>query len=1130
MKRIGLVFSLLFLLALPRLASAKDEACVDGVNCLCDTISSTYPSVVFCEDWEKAAYDTPDTGAADEDATYASDWAGQVSGCFLSDGIPNNGIEGTCATCCVNIVTEGACEVSSQTDCVFQGTRTFGHRFNPGQNQGNVGSRNFPGGVLHTNMGITMAVKYSRNYVLAEAPKKTDEFSNAAEQASHCVLGCGSGTILPYATGTPYHGSVFTTSTITGATAAVGQINTNSTAFRWAPSVWNFNTDWGQDVWGCRQFEIDGINTQGGRIRDWFNGTLKVDVQNVDLTKMSYAADGIVRINLDNYSNDDATGNVGYPGSTVAYRYEDNIVVTSGTPVPCSAIGFGSIAPPTDPAISLSTVALAPNVSAGSNATAASFSVSNTGAGTLSYSLSDDMSWLTLSPTSGTSTGEADTIGVTYSTAALSPGTYTGTITVACSGTCTNSGQTIAVSLTVTAVGVLGSLHANISGAQGLSASNWVWATYASGWTWEAMFKADTTTNSWKRLLSTKAATPDPNSSCWFAEDTSGKTRFEVAGSVTAGVQSTNTISSETSWHRYSLTFSGGTYTEYIDGTQVGQSTGKSNPTSASDGPIRLNDCYLDNGSALGRVADVRLLSAAKNSTWITQHKDCRLKPGTAGLVDYWRLDEVSGTTVANTATTPTHGNITLSGGLVMDNGDTPALAGVAGSDCVDAANPVPTITTSVSTLSPSTTAGANASPESFTVTNTGGGTAVYSVSDDVTWMSQSPAFATTTAETDTVSVTYDAASLTAAGSPYTGHIYLYDPSANPDTKTITVTMTVNAPAPAQITLSPTTLSPAPVTVGSSPSAGSFSVRNTGSANLTYTISDNQSWLSESPDTGTSTGESDTITVTYATTGLSVGTHQATITVTDAAAVPTSQTLTVTVVIQAAAPTINLSTSTLSAVTGVAPAATFQVRNTGGGTLSYTITSATPWISSISPASGGSSGESDPINVYINTTGMAPGTYAGSISVADTNATNTPQTINVSLTIATAPVITVSPTELTASAIVGSANLAYQSFIVRNSGTGTLTYTISDNASWLSVSPASGTSTGESDTIVVTLATSALNPGQYTGTITVTDIAATNSPRTVTVNQTITQTPPEPQIPDRVIFNRPTYRQGPPIQ
>ena len=86
-------------------------------------------------------------------------------------------------------------------------------------------------------------------------------------------------------------------------------------------------------------------------------------------------------------------------------------------------------------------------------------------------------------------------------------------------------------------------------------------------------------------------------------------------------------------------------------------------------------------------------------------------------------------------------------------------------------------------------------------------------------------------------------------------------------------------------------------------------------------------------------------------------------------------------------------------------------------------------------------------------------------------------------------------------------NLDDNSFTIRNAGSGTLSYTVSDNQTWLSVSPTSGTSTGEADTITVNYSTASLSAGNYNATITVSDPIANNDPHTLLVTLTVNAAP-----------------------
>jgi hypothetical protein len=72
-----------------------------------------------------------------------------------------------------------------------------------------------------------------------------------------------------------------------------------------------------------------------------------------------------------------------------------------------------------------------------------------------------------------------------------------------------------------------------------------------------------------------------------------------------------------------------------------------------------------------------------------------------------------------------------------------------------------------------------------------------------------------------------------------------------------------------------------------------FEVWNAGTDTLNYSITDNAVWLSVDPSSGSSTGEHDTITISYDTEDLAIGSYLATITISDPAASPPSATVTV---------------------------------------------------------------------------------------------------------------------------------------------------------------------------------------------------------------------------------------------
>lgn len=105
------------------------------------------------------------------------------------------------------------------------------------------------------------------------------------------------------------------------------------------------------------------------------------------------------------------------------------------------------------------------------------------------------------------------------------------------------------------------------------------------------------------------------------------------------------------------------------------------------------------------------------------------------------------------------------------------------------------------------------------------------------------------------------------------------------------------------------------------------------------------------------------------------------------------------------------------------------------------------------------------------------------------------------------PALSVSPANLSPMCYQGQ-NAPSESFKVQNTGGGIMPYSITKSAAWLSVTPTSGTSVGEQDTITVNYATSSLAVGTYTGTITITAAGAIGSPKTIPITLTVYKTPP----------------------
>ncbi|MCL4402746.1 MAG: malectin domain-containing carbohydrate-binding protein, partial [Acidobacteria bacterium] len=206
-------------------------------------------------------------------------------------------------------------------------------------------------------------------------------------------------------------------------------------------------------------------------------------------------------------------------------------------------------------------------------------------------------------------------------------------------------------------------------------------------------------------------------------------------------------------------------------------------------------------------------------------------------------------------------------------------------------------------------------------------------------------------------------------------------------------------------------------------------------------------------------------------------------------------------------PVLNLSTGNVSfsALAGVNPAAqTVNVSNLGAGSLNWTAADSQSWLA-VSPASGANASA---LTVAANAAGMAAGNYTGTITVTAPGATNSPKTINVSLSVtATAPVqaaaLGTSPRTLQFSATAGSAAPSSQNVSITNAGGGAMSWTASKSQSWLTLSASSGTAPS---TLGVGVNAGALAAGTYNGAVTLTAAGAAGSPQTVAVTLTVAAT------------------------
>ena len=289
---------------------------------------------------------------------------------------------------------------------------------------------------------------------------------------------------------------------------------------------------------------------------------------------------------------------------------------------------------------------------------------------------------------------------------------------------------------------------------------------------------------------------------------------------------------------------------------------------------------------------------------------------------------------------------------------------------------------------------------------------------------------------------------------------------------------------------------------GATPAAQAVAVSSSTSTAINYTATTATSWLTTTAS-GTTPGS---LSIGVNTSGLAAGTYTGTVSVASSGASNTPLSVPVTLNVTAAAtkPALTLTPANLTfnfQIGGSAPAAQSVATSSSTSTaISYTATTATSWLTTT--ASGTTPGS---LSIGVNTSGLAAGTYTGSVSVAGSGASNSPQSISVTLNVTAAttnPTINLTPSSLSFSYAAGTTATGTKTLSLASSTGSALSYTAAaSGGSWLSLGSSSGSTPGS---VSVMVNPTGLAAGSYSGTVTVTANGASNSPQTVPVNLTIT--------------------------
>lgn len=342
----------------------------------------------------------------------------------------------------------------------------------------------------------------------------------------------------------------------------------------------------------------------------------------------------------------------------------------------------------------------------------------------------------------------------------------------------------------------------------------------------------------------------------------------------------------------------------------------------------------------------------------------------------------------------------------------------------------------------------------------------------------------------------------------YTGSVSIGPSDTSTPTVVLPVRLQVTSAPSLIVNQSPLVFSHAQ---GSStlPANQTFRIGSTSGAinfNLSSATADGANWLVISRTQGT-TGGTDTI-VAVNPAGLGAGTYVGIIAIT-AAAPNNPQFIPVVLTISGQAQDLTVTPATLTfnqnVGSTVPPSQTLAVRLVPDGRVAFTVTTAlvngTGWLA-VSPTDGITSQD---LTVSVSGTGLAAGTYAGTITITPVNAPGLrtitiPVTFNVTRLL---PNLNLARETLNFSYTIGGPNALAQQVAV-TSGGDPIAFTVATQPqnSWLQATPPLGNTPND---LSISVNPNSLSPGSYSGTVIVSSTGAANSPRIINVTLTVSQ-------------------------
>lgn len=351
------------------------------------------------------------------------------------------------------------------------------------------------------------------------------------------------------------------------------------------------------------------------------------------------------------------------------------------------------------------------------------------------------------------------------------------------------------------------------------------------------------------------------------------------------------------------------------------------------------------------------------------------------------------------------------------------------------------------------------------------------------------------------VTVAIDPSAATLAAGSYSSTITFTNASLGTGSTSRVFNLAISTTTPA-LTVTPTTSGniSGPAGGGFTPSSVTYTLRNNSAASLSWSHTHNASWCSTGVSNGTlAPGATTTVVATMnaSANSLAQGLYADMVTITNTTNGSGTTSRPIMLTVTTANPVLSVSPATPFSAGGIAggtltpSSASYTVTNTGTTNLAWTAAKTAPWLTLSSAGGTLGPGLGATVTVSLNSAAaaLAAGSYSDAVTFTNTGNGNGNTTRTVQLEV-TAPTRILSVTPATGLSSSGNAGGPFtpsnRTYTLSNMGNGSMAWSATKTAPWLTLSSASGTlAPGASTNVSVIINSSALTlaAGSFSDTV-----------------------------------------------